>query len=343
MDRRAFIVALLAVYGCGQKQEPKNAVEAPKSAPLAAAEPNSAGSTRRVGVLAPGTQAKEEISLRSFFDQMRLLGWVEGQNIAYDRAYADDQQEKLPKLAAELVARKPEVIYAPPTVAAVAAKQATPTIPIVFGLAADPVGTGLVVSLAHPGDNVTGISGIGASLGPKRVELLREILPGANRLGLLGDPTDANLKLDQQALAPVVAALGLTIIVAEASNAVDFDAAIARLAADRVDAIYTGGSAISYLMRARLIDLANQKRLPVIANNAQFADAGALFTYGASAADRQRRAALLVDKILKGAKPADIPVEQPTSFELVVNQRAARTLAITIPRSILLRADRVIE
>jgi putative ABC transport system substrate-binding protein len=303
----------------------------------------STGSMRRVGVLVPSTQANAEIGLKPFFDQMRQLGWVEGQNIAYDRTYADDRQEMLPRLAAELVARKPEVIYAPPTVAAVAAKQATQTIPIVFGLAADPVGTGLVTSLARPGGNVTGISGIGASLGPKRVELLREILPGVKRVGLLVDPTDPNKKLDQQALAPLVAALGLTIIVAEAANPADFDTAVARLAADPVDAIFAGGSAISYNLRARLIEPANQKRLPVIANNAQFADAGALFAYGASAADRLRRSALLVDKVLKGAKPADLPVEQPTLFELVVNLKAAKALGITIPQSMLLRADRVIE
>jgi putative ABC transport system substrate-binding protein len=298
---------------------------------------------RRVGVLATSTHANEEISLKPFFDQMRQLGWVEGENIDYDLAYADDRQEMLPKPAAELVARKAEVIYAPPTVAAAAAKQATQTIPIVFGLAADPVGTGLVTSLARPGGNVTGISGIGASLGPKRVEILREILPGAKRLGLLGDPTDPNKELDQQALAPLVAALGVTIIVAKAANPVEFDAAVASLAADRVDAIYTGGSAISYRMRARLIELANQKGVPVIGNNAQFADAGALFAYGASSADRLRRSALLVDKILKGAKPAGIPVEQPTEFELVVNKRAAKALGITIPQSILERAHRVIE
>jgi putative ABC transport system substrate-binding protein len=301
------------------------------------------GRMRRVGVLATSTHANEEISLKPFFDQMRQLGWVEGENIDYDLAYADDRQEMLPKPAAELVARKAEVIYAPPTVAAAAAKQATQTIPIVFGLAADPVGTGLVTSLARPGGNVTGISGIGASLGPKRVEILREILPGAKRLGLLGDPTDPNKELDQQALAPLVAALGVTIIVAKAANPVEFDAAVASLAADRVDAIYTGGSAISYRMRARLIELANQKGVPVIGNNAQFADAGALFAYGASSADRLRRSALLVDKILKGAKPAGIPVEQPTEFELVVNKRAAKALGITIPQSILERAHRVIE
>ncbi len=303
----------------------------------------SSGNLRRVGVLSAGSRAGQEISANPFLDQMRELGWVEGQNIGYDRAYADDRAESLPKLAAELVARKPEVIFAPSTVVAAAAKQATDSIPIVFALAADPVGTGLVASLARPGGNVTGISGIGASLGPKRVELLREILPGVKRLGLLGDPTDPNQKLDQQALAPLVSSLGLRIIIAEAANPIEFDAAIASLAKDRVDAIYTGGSAISNRLRVRLIELATQKRLPVIANNAQFADAGALFTYGASVADRLRSSARLVDKILKGAKPADLPVEEPTLFELVVNLKTAKALGITVPRSILLRADRVIE
>jgi putative ABC transport system substrate-binding protein len=143
----------------------------------------SAGSLRRVGVLAPSTRAKEEITLKPFFDQMRELGWIEGQNIVYDRVYADDQQQMLSRLAAELVARKPELIYAPPTASAVAAKQATQTIPIVFGAVSDPVGVGLVNSLGRPGGNVTGLSNMGASLVPKRVELLREILPGVKRLG----------------------------------------------------------------------------------------------------------------------------------------------------------------
>jgi len=156
---------------------------------LLRAQPSTTG-MRRVGVLAPSTRAKEEITLKPFFDEMRQLGWVEGQHIAYDRVFADDHLALLPKLAAEIVARKPEVIFAPPTPAAVAAKQATQTIPIVFQAVADPVGSGLVTSLARPGGNVTGISGVFGSLVLKRVELLREILPGAKRLGFLGDSND---------------------------------------------------------------------------------------------------------------------------------------------------------
>ena len=304
----------------------------------------SATSMRRVGVLAPSTREKEEVTLKFFFVQMRELGWIEGQNIAYDRLYADDQMALLPRLAVELVARKPEVIFAPPTPAAVAAQQATQTIPIVFQAVADPVGSGLVTSLARPGGNVTGISGVFGTLVLKRVELLREILPNAKRLGFLGDSNDRLSKLDQQVLAPIAASLGLTLIFAEAANLVEFESAVARLGAERVDAIFPAGTGINFFnMRARLIELANERRVPVIGHLLPVAEAGALFTYGAPLDDRARRSAQMVDKLLKGAKPADIPVEQPTVFELVLNLKTAKALGITIPQSILLRADRVIE
>jgi putative tryptophan/tyrosine transport system substrate-binding protein len=302
----------------------------------------SSGSLRRVGVLAPSTQAKEEITLKPFFDQMRQLGWVEGQNIAYDRVYADDRNHDLPRLAAELVARKPELIYAPPQLAAVAARQATRTIPIVFATGRDPVGVGLVSSLARPGGNVTGFVSGFESLAPKRVELLREILPGAKRIGFLGDPAEPFTTVDRNALARMASALGLTILVADASNPAEFDSAVAKLTGQGVDVLHAT-SAISANLRERLIELANRKRVPVIGSRAFMVEAGALFAYSAPLADALRRTAQLVDKILKGAKPADIPVEQPTLFELVVNLKAAKALGITIPRSILLRADRVIE
>ena len=189
-------------------------------APLLCAQAAAAG-LRRVGVLAPRTRAKEDIILKPFFDQMRELGWVERQNIAYDWACADDQMAMLPRLAAELVAPKPELIYAPPTPtpAAVAAKQATQTIPIVFGAVADPVGIGLVTSLARRGGNVTGMSSsVAESLVPKRVQLLREILPRVKRVGLLGDSNDPATKSVQHLLAPLAAPLGLTIIVAVAGK-----------------------------------------------------------------------------------------------------------------------------
>ena len=299
---------------------------------------------RRVGVLMPSTRAKEEVTLKPFFDQMHALGWIEGQTITYDRVHADDQHQRLPGLATELVARRPEVIYAPVTPTTVAARQATQTVPIVFGTVWDPVGIGLVASLARPGGNVTGISSYSDSLTPKRVELLREILPRIKRLGLLGDPSDPTNKLDRQALAPLVASMGLHFVFAETVNTADFDAAVGRLLAERVEAIFPlGTGALFFNMRPRLIELANQKRVPVVGHRAELADAGALFTFGASLADQLRRSALLVDKILKGAKPADLPVEQASLFELVLNLKTARAHGITVSRSILLRADRVIE
>ena len=312
-------------------------------APLLLAQTPATGQ-RRVGVLMPSTRAKEEVTLKPFFDEMRALGWIEGQTIAYDRVYADDQHERLPRLAAELVARKPALIYAPVTPSTVAAKQATQTVPIVFGTVWDPVGIGLVASLGRPGVNVTGISSYSDSLSPKRVELLREILPGVKRIGLLGDPSDPTQKLDRQALAPLEASMGLHFVFAETVNTADFDAAVARLLMERVEAIFPlGTGALFFNLRPRLIELANQKRLPVVGHRAQMADAGALFAFGASLAEQLRRSALQVDKILKGAKPADLPVEQASLFELVINLKTAKALGITIPQSLLLRADEVIR
>jgi putative ABC transport system substrate-binding protein len=303
---------------------------------------NAAAGMLHVGVLAPSTRAKEEVTLKPFFDEMHRLGWIEGQTIAYDRAYADDRQQDLPKLAAELVARRPTLIYAPPQPAAVSARQATRTIPIVFATGTDPVGIGLVSSLAHPGGNVTGVISVVDSLAPKHIELLREILPGAKRLGLLGDPTDPRTKVDRAVLAPVAAALGLMTFVAEASSPADFDAAVAKLIGQGVDVIVTS-STTPFNLRDRLIELTNRRRVPVVGHRAQMVEAGALFAYSAPLADQFRRSAQLVDKVLKGAKPADIPVEQPIKFELVVNLKAARILGITIPASVLLRADEVIQ
>jgi putative ABC transport system substrate-binding protein len=299
---------------------------------------------RRVGVLVPSTRAKEEVILKPFFDQMRELGWVEGQNIVYDRVYADDQRQALPRLAAESVARKPEVIFAPPHTTAVVVRKATRTIPIVFAAGSDPVGAGLVTTLARPGGNATGLASSVGPLAPKRVEILRELLPSAKRIGLLGDLNDPTTSAVQESLAPLAASLGLTIVLAEASNSLDFDGAVARLISDRVDAILPAGSATLALnLRTRLIELANRGHVPVIGVRTEMVEAGALFAYSASLADALRRAAQFVDKILKGAEPADLPVEQPTLFELVINLKTAKTLGIPIPQSILLRTDRVIE
>jgi putative tryptophan/tyrosine transport system substrate-binding protein len=300
-----------------------------------------AANMRRIGVLAPSTRAKEEVTLKPFFDEMRRLGWIEGQTISYDRAYADDRHQDLPKLAAELVARKPELIYAPPQVAAVAARQATRTIPIVFATGADPVGAGLVSSLAHPGGNATGFATVAESLAPKRLELLHEILPAAKRVGLLSDPTEPISAVDRSRVTLAATALGLTIVEVEMSSAGELDAAVAKLIGQGVDVILNT-STIASNLRTRLIELANRRRLPVVGASMLF-EAGALFSYSASLADQLRRSAQLVDKVLKGAKPADLAVEQSTKYELLINLKTAKALGITIPQSLLLRADEVIQ
>jgi putative ABC transport system substrate-binding protein len=297
---------------------------------------------RRIGVLAPSTAAKEEVTLKPFFDEMRRLGWVEGQTVQYDRSFADDRYERLDLLAQELVARKPELIFAPPASAAGAAKRATSVIPIVFGTGTDPVGAGLVASLPHPGGNVTGVSSLAGSLAPKRLQLLREILPGARSIGMLFDPTDPSAKVEFAALAELGPTQGISVVRADVANAIEIDRAMERLLTSRVDAIFTEGSLV-YNARQRLIELAQARRIPVVGHRTQMAEDGAMFAYGSSLADQFRRAASLVDKILQGARPADLAVEQPSLFELTLNLKAARALGIRPPQSILLRADRVIE
>jgi putative tryptophan/tyrosine transport system substrate-binding protein len=300
------------------------------------------GSLRRIAVVTSGTRAGADRTLKPFFDEMRQLGWIDGKTIAYDHVQPGDRPQDLPRLVAEIVGRKPELVYALSAPAALAAKRATGTIPIVFSGGMNPVTTGLVDSLARPGGNATGVTTDAGSISYKRIELLREILPGARRLGLLGDPTYPQFAAVQATLAPVASALGLTIAVAEASNPAEFDAAMAKLVAQRVDAIIAT-SVLAYSLRGRLAELAHRARMPVVVEFAEMAEAGALFSYSASLADQLRRSAHLVDKVLKGAKPADIAVEQPTRFELVINLKTAKALGITIPQTLLLRADEVIQ
>jgi len=297
---------------------------------------------RRVGVLAPSSAANEAVTLKPFFDQMRRHAWIEGHNLVYDHAYANDSQGELPRLAAELVSRKPEVIYAPPAVAALAAKAATRMIPIIFGAVMDPVAAGLVTALGRPAGNVTGVSSHADSLAPKRVELLREILPGTRRIGLIGDRNDPSTHTEEVALAPIVKVFDLTLIVGTVKGPDDLAAVFAKLADARIDALITT-SALIYNLRSQFMALARAKRVVVAGHRAEMADAGALLTYAASLSEQLRRSADLVDKVLKGAKPADIPVEQPTLFELVINLKAAQALGIKLPQTVLFRADRVIE
>lgn len=293
---------------------------------------------RRVGVLAPSTAAREEITLKPFFDEMRQRGWIEGQNIVFDRVFADDRMEDLPQRAAELVARHPDLIYAPPQPAAVAARRATTTIPIVFATATDPVGAGLVASPARPGGNATGI-GQFDSLAQKSLQLLREMLPRVRRVGLVGATGDPRFALDRSALQPLLGA-GLQAIPAQ--NPADLDAALKTLLKSGVEVIFTTSSLL-FNQRERVIEMTLPQRVPVVGHRSPMAEAGALFSYGPSLAGQIRASAQVVDKVLRGASPADMPVQQPRTVELFVNLRSAGALGISVPRTVLLRAERVIE
>ncbi|MBL8383573.1 MAG: ABC transporter substrate-binding protein [Burkholderiales bacterium] len=297
---------------------------------------------RHVGVLAPSTAAKEAVTLKPFFDRMAGLGWVEGRTVRYDRAFADDRQEALPGLAKALVERGPELIYAPPATAAIAASRATQRIPIVFASVTDPVGAGLAQSLARPGGNVTGISNYGETLAPKRFELLREVLPGARRLGFMGDPTDPTTRADLAALAPVVAAQGAVLVPVHPKNPDELPGALAVLDGQRIDALITTTS-LMFNLREEILAHATKRRWPVFGHRPPMAEAGAILAYAASLAEQLRRSAEVVDKVLKGARPGDVPIEQPSVFELIVNRRSAKALGIAIPDIVLMRADRVIE
>lgn len=300
------------------------------------------GEGQRVGVLAPSTAEREVATLRPFFDEMERLGWKEGQQITYDRVFAGNRHEELARLALELVARRPDLIYAPPSPAAVAAKAATATIPIVFATATDPVGTGLVQSLARPGGNVTGICSVMDSLAPKSLELLQQLLPGLRRVGLLGERQDARLRLDRDALQPLLAARGIRLVLGEATNPQGVEEAVERLLRERVEVVLTNSS-LTYNLRDRLAERFRARGVALVGHRAEMVEAGALFSYGASLPEQLRASAHVVDRVLKGARPHSIPVEQPTRFELAFNAATARALGIVIPPTVRLRAERVIE
>jgi putative ABC transport system substrate-binding protein len=325
MNRRTFLEALCAAT-LGWRNK-------------ASAQP---AKTRRVAVLAPGTQAAEAAILKPFFDGMREFGWVEGRNVLYDWALAGNDHARLPALAAELVKRNPDVIFAPPTPAAVAASRATRTIPVVFSVNVDPVALGLVKSLARPAANVTGVTYVFESLAPKRIEVFKGFMPKAQRIGVLFDPSDPGAQADLRALEQAKPKLGVTLFTAAVQSPQALDAGIGELLAQTPDVVLITGTML-YNLRLRVLELAMSKRTPVTGATVQLAEDGALFAYGLSLAERIRRGAYYVDRILKGANPGDLPVEQISRVEFVINLQVARALGISIPQSVLLRADRVIE
>jgi len=309
------------------------------AAPLAA-EAQKAGKVPRIGVLSPDSPGPSPL-LEAFRQGLRNLGYVEGQNIAIEYRFAGAKPELLPNLAAELARLKVDVILTINTAASQAAKNATKTIPIVFTFVADPVD--LVPSLAQPGGNITGLTTLTAELSAKRLELLKEALPGTSRVAFLWN--SANLigtrgfKETERAGLP----LGIQLYALGLKGPDELQNAFKAASRERVGALFVWEDAVLIHHRTRVLDLAAKHRLPAIAQNREFVEAGGLLSYGSNLPDHFRRAAYYVDKILKGAKPADLPVEQPTKFELVINLKTAKTLGLTIPPSLLARADEVIQ
>jgi putative tryptophan/tyrosine transport system substrate-binding protein len=278
-----------------------------------------------------------------FKTALRELGYVEGQNITFTYRWAEEKLDRLPALAVDLVQLKVDVIVTETTPAAQAAKKATTDIPIVMALSGDPVGAGVVASLARPGANITGLSFIGTDLGGKWVELLKEMSPKISHLAYLANPDLTPEVLVFKSMQPVAKEFGMTIKSVDARSQNDFKRAFSEMKQTRVDGLVVSPNVVYVQNRKLIVELAAQQRLPTIYGRSDFVDAGGLASYGTSFPHLYRRAAVYVDKILKGAKPADLPVEQPTKFEFVINLKTAKALNLTIPQSVLYRADRVIK
>src|SRR6266568_4776727 len=295
-----------------------------------------------IGYLGSATPATQGQWVAAFVQRLRELGWIEGRTIAIEYRWAEGRTDRAAEIAAEFVRRKVDVIVTSGTAVILAAKQATSVIPIVFAVAGDPVGTGLVASLARPGGNVTGLSNQSADLAGKRLELLREVLPSLRTLAILANIGSPIGVLEMGEVQAAAGTLGLEVATLEIRRAEDIAPAFEALKG-RADALYVVTEPLVNASRIRISTLAMGARLPTMHGTRDYIEAGGLMSYGANYPDLFWRAADYVDKILRGAKPADLPVEQPTTFELVINLTTAKSLGLVIPESFLLRADEVIE
>ena len=326
MDRRAFISGIAGGL---------------LVAPLAA-QAQQAGKVYRIGYLLEGPPGQTSPQGRALEETLRELGYVEGRNLVVERRFAAFQYDRLPDLAAELVRLKPDVILTGGNPSIAAVKQATATVPVVMAWAIDPVGAGLVTSLARPGGNITGSS---LSTGPefmaKQLEILNEVVPKVSRVAILRQTGRAGAETG--ALESAARKRGLTILFADVRTPSDIEGAFAAMTRSRAGALLVLGGGMTYMSRQQIADLAVQHRLPGIHLFRAYAEAGLLLTYGPDPAAQYRGVATYIDKILKGARPADLPIQEPTQFELVINLKTAKALGLTIPPSLLQRADQVIE
>jgi ABC-type uncharacterized transport system substrate-binding protein len=314
-------------------------------APLGPAAAQPPEKMPRVGYLNPGSSS-DPMRLRRFeaFRQgLRELGYVEGQNIVLEPRWAEGQYARYPALAADLVRLKVHVIVAIGGAATKAAKQVTSTLPIVMSTVTEPVESGLVASLGRPGANVTGTSMMAADLVGKQFEVLKQTVPEVSRVALLWNPANPGGAAQVREAEATARAVGVRLQALEARGPQDIDSAFAAMTRERAGALVVLADAILYNQRKQIAELATKSRLPSASALSDYAEAGGLIAYSANSLDLERRSATFVDKILRGAKPADLPVEQPTKFELVINLKTAKALGLTIPQSLLVRADQVIE
>jgi putative ABC transport system substrate-binding protein len=328
MDRRRFLLTSLAGV---------------LATPLAA-EAQQPSKMARVGYLEFGSAAPGTPHLEAFRRGLRELGWIESQNIAIEVRYAEGKQDRLAEFAADLVRLKVDVIFASATPAALAAKQATTTIPIVIGFVADPVGSGLVPRLARPRGNITGWTHLaGLELNAKRLEILKEAIPEATRIGALWNPANPIHEPSLRVIEAAAQRLKVQLHPKGVQDPHELEGAFSAMAQERLQGLTVPPDGMFLVHRARIIELAAKHRIPTMYGVRELARAGGLMAYGVNLPEMYRHGALFVDRILRGAKPADLPVEQPTKFELVINLKTAKALGLTIPPSLLARADQIIE
>ena len=325
ITRRAFCATLLALPFPARAQQ--------------------AGKIFRIGVLDNTTAAGSADRLQAFWQEVRRLGWIEGKNITIEYRFSEGKRGRLPELAADLVRLKVDLIVVASTGSALAAKKATTTIPIVMTTSADPVGAGLIASLAQPGGNVTGVSSLSVELNTKRLEILKDAVPKLARVGLPRTPgTSTSRDLQMKELRAAALYLKLKLEEIETPrDAKGLESFFKTAKQKQVGAIMTGPGPFYFTERKRIVELAVKYRLPAMYDNKEYVDEGGLMYYGIDAADLDRRAAVFVDKILKGAKPADLPVEQAMRFEFIISLKAAKQIGHTIPYELLARANRVIK
>ncbi len=307
-----------------------------------AAHAQQPGKLPTIGFLGQSTRSATSEWTTAFVQRLRELGWIDGRNVAIEYRWGEGRNERFAQIAAEFVRLKVDVIVTAGTPQVLAAKQATSVIPIVFAVAGDPVGTGIVASLARPGGNVTGLATLAADLAGKRLELLREVVPGLSRLAIMVNVGFPNAVLESGEVQAAAGTLGLEVLPLEIRQAQDIAPAFEALK-DHADALYVCTDALLNANRIRINTLALGARLPTMHGYKESVEAGGLMSYGANLTDLFRRAGDYVDKILRGAKPGDIPVEQPIKFDLVINLTTAKALGLTVPPTLLARADEVIE